>query len=825
MLGELDESDRQAVERLLESSPEARALVEELESATGAIEEALASEPSLVLTPAQRAAVRREADAQSPRWFALVQARRSWAVAAAGALAVLVLAVSLQQAQQSPSRPLGLDKRTTTDRSVPATGNAEANNATPSSEPAIGELRSLRTEPGKRPAPPASTPPAKSVAARSGAATPVVTVDASPQPNPGSAGTTLSGTVRDGSGAVLPGVTVTLTKATSEVVDRTVTDAAGRYSFANLDAGSAYRVTATLAGFLSASADVRSEGVTLQRDFTMAVGALAETIAVSGAAPILDAQSNARREFAARTGTAAPAAAGAGRGGQAGGKVLNDGVYRLPTLRPPANTESYARINENGFVRVSQEPLATYSIDVDTASYSNVRRFLTQNQLPPADAVRIEELINYFTYDYPRPSGPHPIGATMAMTAAPWNPRNRLVRIGIKAREIDAARRPSSNLVFLIDVSGSMDTPQKLPLVKSGVKMLVDQLGENDVVSIVVYAGASGLVLPPTRGNQKDTIARALDDLQPGGSTNGAAGIRLAYDQAAAGFIRGGTNRVILMTDGDFNVGVTSQSDLTRLIADKAKSGVFLSVLGFGMGNLKDATLEKLADTGNGNYAYIDSLNEARKVLVEQMSGTLVTVAKDVKIQVDFNPAKVEAYRLLGYENRALRPEDFNDDLKDAGDMGAGHTVTALFELVPRGGTVPGPSVDPSVFQPAAPRSPAPPASSGNDLLVLRLRYKLPDSATSTRMDVPFSDRSVAFSSTDPDFRFAAAVAAFGMLLKDSPYRGDATLGWVLDTATTSRGPDRGSYRAEFLSLVQKAIALQTRGNGTADWRSVPITK
>jgi len=359
-----------------------------------------------------------------------------------------------------------------------------------------------------------------------------------------------------------------------------------------------------------------------------------------------------------------------------------------------------------------------------------------------------------------------------------------------------------------------MNTPQKLPLVKSGLKMLVDQLGENDMVSIVVYAGTSGLVLPPTSGERKFVISQAIDNLQAGGSTNGGAGIQLAYQQATGNFIRGGVNRVILVTDGDFNVGVTSQGDLTRLIEDRAKSGVFLSVLGFGMGNLKDSTMERLADMGNGHYAYIDTLNEARKVLVEEMSSTLVTVAKDVKIQVDFNPARVEAYRLIGYENRALRPEDFNNDLKDAGEMGAGHAVTALFEIVPRGGTVPGPSIDQSVFQPApAPRATPAPGSNSNDLLVLRVRYKKPDESESTRMDVPLPDRRRGFSDASPDFRFAASVAAFGMILKNSQYRGDATLPWVADTATGSRGQDRSGYRAEFISLVQRAIAI---GDGRA---------
>jgi Ca-activated chloride channel family protein len=475
---------------------------------------------------------------------------------------------------------------------------------------------------------------------------------------------------------------------------------------------------------------------------------------------------------------------------------------------PSTGSESYAAVVENSFIRASEEPLSTFSIDVDTASYSNVRRFLNQGQLPPRDAVRIEELVNYFTYDYPSPAGKDPIAASIAAAAAPWNPQHRLVRIGVKARQIDAARRPPSNLVFLVDVSGSMNMPQKLPLLKSALKLLVDQLGENDMVSIVTYASGTRVALTPTTGDRKDVIVRTIDDLQAGGSTNGSAGIQLAYTQATAGFIRRGTNRVILMTDGDFNVGISDAGELTRLIEERAKSGVFLSVLGFGMGNLKDSTMERLADKGNGHYAYIDTLAEARKVLVEQMTGTLVTMAKDVKIQVDFNPAKVEAYRLIGYEKRALRPEDFNDDRKDAGEMGAGHTVTALFEIVPHGGVIPRGSIDPSVFQPA-PRPAAPPTSRSNDLLVLRMRYKLPEASESTRMDVPFADRSLAFANADDDFRFAAAVAAFGMLLRDSPYKGDATLDWVKAIAAASQGKDPGGYRDEFVSLVQKAIILE----------------
>ena len=366
--------------------------------------------------------------------------------------------------------------------------------------------------------------------------------------------------------------------------------------------------------------------------------------------------------------------------------------------------ESYGAINDNPFLPAAQNQLSTFSIDADTASYSNIRRFINQNQLPPRDAVRIEEMINYFNYDYPQPSGGTPIGAAVEAASAPWNPQHRLVRVAIKARDLAPQRRPPSNLVFLLDVSGSMQPAERLPLLKSAIRMLVEQLSANDRVTVVTYAGTTGVALQPTPGNQKDVILNLIDSLEAGGSTNGGSGIQLAYQEAAAGFISSGVNRVILATDGDFNVGITDRNALLRLIEEKAKTGVFLTVLGVGMGNYKDATLEMLADKGHGNYAYLDTLNEARKVLVEQMSGTLVTVARDVKVQVEFNPAVVDAYRLIGYENRGLRNEDFNNDQKDAGDMGAGHTVTVLYEVVPRGVSINAPGVDPLKYQlPAAP--------------------------------------------------------------------------------------------------------------------------
>jgi len=472
------------------------------------------------------------------------------------------------------------------------------------------------------------------------------------------------------------------------------------------------------------------------------------------------------------------------------------------------NTESYDYISDNPFIRVAQDPLATFSIDVDTASYANIRRFLTNNQTPPKDSVRIEEMINYFTYDYPSPTGRHPVAAYAEVASAPWQPDHRLVRIGIKAKEIDSDKRPPSNLVFLIDVSRSMATPEKLPMLKNAMKLMVEKLGEGDHVAIVTYAGASGVHLRSTSGDRKDVINAAIDNLNSGGSTNGGAGIVLAYDTATSNFIRGGTNRVILATDGDFNVGVTNQGDLIRLIEDKAKSRVFLSVLGFGMGNYKDSTLEKLADKGNGNYAYIDTMNEARKVLVEEMNGTLLTVAKDVKIQVEFNPAAVNAYRLIGYENRALRHEDFNDDRKDAGDMGAGQSVTALFEVVPRGIEIEAASVDRLRYQQLEKSARR---DASGEMLNVRIRYKQPDSDTSQSVETPVVDRGTAYNNAGSDFRFAAAVASFGMILRESPYKGESTLDAVIDMAERSRGADRNGYRDEFIQLVRKARLL--RGN------------
>jgi Ca-activated chloride channel family protein len=474
-----------------------------------------------------------------------------------------------------------------------------------------------------------------------------------------------------------------------------------------------------------------------------------------------------------------------------------------PPARKDSSQEAYGKIIENEFVQVAREPLSTFSIDVDTASYANVRRFLDQNTLPPKDAVRIEELLNYFPYEDPAPKGDEPFAVYAEVAGCPWNAEHRLARIGITGRKIEAGRRPMSNLVFLIDVSGSMNAPNKLPLLIGSLRLLIDQLGENDRVAIVVYAGASGLFLPSTSCDKKAEIIASLENLRAGGSTNGGAGLQLAYDTAIQNFIKGGTNRVILATDGDFNVGVTGQDELTRLIESKAKSGVFLSVFGFGMGNLKDGTLERLADKGNGHYGYIDSPHEARKVFVEELGATLVTIAKDVKIQVEFNPAKVGAYRLVGYENRLLRAQDFNDDKKDAGEIGAGHHVTSLYELVPPGKEVGYATVDALEFQ-----KPAEAAAPRPESLIVKIRYKVPDGDKSRLIKGGVVDEGTPFTSASRDLQFAAAVAGFGMLLRESPHKGDLTYAGILEIAGSALGNDAGGYRNEFLGLVKKAQSL-----------------
>ncbi|MVN92221.1 YfbK domain-containing protein [Mucilaginibacter aquatilis] len=467
--------------------------------------------------------------------------------------------------------------------------------------------------------------------------------------------------------------------------------------------------------------------------------------------------------------------------------------------------ESYKGVAENGFQNPKDNPLSTFSIDVDAASYSNVRRFINNGQMPPKDAVRIEEMINYFSYNLPAPSNGEPVAIHTELSTAPWNSQHRLLRIGLKARVVQTDKLPASNLVFLVDVSGSMDAPNKLPLLQSSLKMLVDQLRPQDKVAIVVYAGAAGLILPSTPGNQKTTIKDAIDRLHAGGSTAGGEGIKLAYRTAKQNFLKAGNNRVILATDGDFNVGASTDEDMEKLIEQERKSGVFLSVLGYGMGNYKDSKMETLADKGNGNYAYIDNITEARKTLVSEFGGTLFTVAKDVKLQLEFNPAKVASYRLIGYENRMLNKEDFNNDLKDAGDMGAGHNVTALYEIIPAGVhdrfTH---SVDPLKYQ----KQEAKVDYVSNDMLTIKFRYKEPNGLVSKLSQAIVLDKPVSLQSTSVDFRFAAAVAEVGMLLRESEFKQNSKYDDAIKLARAAKGDDHEGYRAEFIKLAESARLL-----------------
>jgi Ca-activated chloride channel family protein len=487
-------------------------------------------------------------------------------------------------------------------------------------------------------------------------------------------------------------------------------------------------------------------------------------------------------------------------------KIRGISSYGYLAPAPAEDNESYKGITENSFTNTVSTPLSTFSVDVDAASYSNVRRFINNGQLPPADAVRVEEMINYFNYNLAGPTDNSPVAIHTELSSAPWNTKHRLLRIGLKAKTITTKNLPASNLVFLIDVSGSMNSANKLPLVQSSLKMLVDQLRPQDKVALVVYAGAAGVVLPSTGGDKKETIKNAIDNLSAGGSTAGGEGIKLAYKIAAANFIKTGNNRIILATDGDFNVGASSDDDMEKLIEKKRESGIFLSVLGYGMGNYKDSKMETLADEGNGNYAYIDNITEARKTLVSEFGGTLFTVAKDVKLQIEFNPAKVQAYRLLGYENRILNKEDFNDDKKDAGDMGSGHTVTAFYEIVPAGikddYMV---SVDPLKYQKNENKVAA---SGSSEMMTIKFRYKEPVSSVSKMSQAVVYDKPIDFNATSADFKFASAVAEVGMLLRDSKFKQKASFAHAIATARAGKGEDSEGYRSEFIRLAESAKLL-----------------
>ncbi|MEO7309081.1 MAG: von Willebrand factor type A domain-containing protein [Chitinophagaceae bacterium] len=469
-----------------------------------------------------------------------------------------------------------------------------------------------------------------------------------------------------------------------------------------------------------------------------------------------------------------------------------------------ADREGYDHITENRFKRTTDNPLSTFSIDVDAASYSNVRRYLQNGSLPPAGAVRIEELVNYFHYDYPQPVATDPFSINTEIADCPWNKEHKLALIGLQGKKIATQNLPASNLVFLIDVSGSMDEPNKLPLVKASLKLLVEQLRQQDFVSLVVYAGAAGIVLPPTSGADKMKIVNALDNLNAGGSTAGGEGIKLAYKTAKENFMKDGNNRVILCTDGDFNVGVSSDDQLETMIEEERKSNVFLSVLGFGMGNYQDAKMQKLADKGNGNHSYIDGLSEARKVFVSEFGGTLFTIAKDVKLQVEFNPARVQGYRLIGYENRMLKKEDFNNDKKDAGELGSGHTVTALYEIIPVG-------IDDHFLEPVDKLKYAQSGaaiSGGDEMMTIKFRYKEPADTVSKLIVHAVKEDKKWYGTASDNFLFAAAVAQFGLLLRHSEFKKDASWNSVLALASAAKGADTEGYRAEFISMIGNAKAL-----------------
>jgi Ca-activated chloride channel family protein len=664
----------------------------------------------------------------------------------------------------------------------------------------------------------------------------------SPQPQPQTG--TLTGTVRNVSGALLQNVAVNARGPVPLFTQfNASTDSRGAFSIRNVPQGM-YRVEFVLNGFVThAREDVAvTAGGAVTLSVQMRAGSMASVDVVSQrsiedqsakdslarrtppAVPLPPPQAQAAPSPPIRTGTGSGIGSGQGTGagagvaggvpgGVAGGAVYSGGgQYRPPPayesgigVVPRGDTASYGSIVENPFQRVTIDPVSTFSIDTDTASYANVRRFLNEGKLPPADAVRIEELVNYFRFDYPQPGNDAPFSITTELAEAPWNPKHRIALIGLQGQALAERDIAARNLVFLLDVSGSMAPADRLPLIRNAMRMLVDILRPADRVAIVVYAGSSGVALPSTTGDRKIEIHDAIERLQAAGSTNGASGLRLAYQTARDHFVKGGINRVILATDGDFNVGVTSNDELLRLIEEERKTGIFLSVLGVGRDNLQDDRMEMLADKGNGNYSYLDSLHEARKVLVHEAGATLVTIAKDVKIQVEFNPRTVSAYRLIGYENRLLRREDFNDDRKDAGEIGSGHSVTALYEIVPAGVELE-PAVEPLKYQREVPLAPTAAAAS-DELLTVKLRYKAPDGDTSRLLTRVVRPQVGAMSA---NLGFASAVAEFGLLLRESPNRGASSFESLMVRARKFRGDDADGYRAEFVRLAELAASLRS---------------
>ncbi len=773
-LGEIaDEKERAEIEGILAESPEMRRLVEEIRETAGLLREDLRAEPVLPLTQAQHEKIESRAGA-GRSWL---MRKPVWILAGAAAALLLAFSVIVRHPGRQETAELRQKSNPVMTAEVKEPAriqdlSGQLREKAPSSEPAQSASASMDVKTNERHTP-----------------DPAVSKD------------------RNETSVAPQG-----TGASAEIGRRAEAERAkGEEYKAKADAMLAAAVPAPEGQKKQPENVIAGELSEERKSLPEALTAAAQTSSAQRQPPGPNAPSQTRVK-----GLAAGVVAGSlmsSVGGASAGESMPPRPRRRPWDGPPPtprqrgsfNTETYDYISDNPFLDAAQNPLSTFSIDVDTASYSNVRRFLESGKLPPKDAVRVEELVNYFDYDYKGPKDEKPFAVDFELTEAPWKPEHKLLRIGLKGREISPGKRPAGNLVFLLDVSGSMADENKLPLVKESMRLLVDQLTESDRVAIVVYAGDTSLILPSTSGDQKEKIRRAIDCLRAGGSTNGASGIQLAYKTARENFMKGGTNRVILATDGDFNVGVSNRGDLTRLIEDQTKSGIYLSALGFGMGNYKDATLELLANKGRGNYAYIDTLREAKKVLVEQMNATLITIAKDVKIQVEFNPRRVSSYRLIGYEDRMMPKEDFNDDDKTAGAVGAGHSVTALYELVPAAAAASAPSVDPLKYQ-----KPAQPSASAesNEILTVKIRSKEPEKDKSILSEFAVKDSAEKFSRASQDFKFAAAVAAFGMVLRDSPHKGSSNLESVLEWAKEGRGTDSQGYRQEFIRLVHRAISI-----------------
>jgi Ca-activated chloride channel family protein len=855
-LGELTPAERSAVEAELQDNPACRQAVEEIRQAAGELSAKLAAEPCPALRPDQRAEIKAQLE---PTNIFQLPRQRWFASAGLAAIAASVMAVIgwqiLSSGNAQPPRSIA---KTDTVHSVT---QPVQNSAAPTPTPAM-------TSVNPTPAPAITTPQAALVGGGTVLASDPnsVTVSVPPaQPakrgiEPSTVATAEPTPVFNAALNTAPAISTTTPPANTQVADSLVKK---REEINNQNYSSSGTLSEADATRARESAAQVVAGTTLaanapQQDKLASSMKVASMDTVAAPANAADAsntrfgwdysqnqqQSGRRGGAGGRGGAAFGGGGGAGGGGGfsgGGGRATlyarnsvvvtetrtttvypGDPIresfnswryYAYPSpLPPPPSIQAYSPYADNAFSRVLNEPLSTFSVDVDTASYANIRRFLNSGQMPPRDAVRVEEMVNYFKYRYPAPKGEDPFAATIEVAGCPWEPEHRLVRVGIKAREIARDKRPPSNFVFLIDISGSMSPSERLPLIKQALRQLVEKMSDKDRVAIVVYASEAGVRLPSTPCSEKEKILAAIDSLAAGGSTNGGDGIQQAYRVAKENYIEGGVNRVLLATDGDFNVGVTDQNELIRMIQERAKSGVYLSTLGVGTDNYKDALMQRLADRGNGNYNYLDTLEEAQRVLIDQMSGTLVTVAKDVKIQVEFNPVQVNGYRLIGYEKRALRNEDFNNDAKDAGEIGAGHTVTALYEVVPAGKEI-RPAVDALKY--TTPEATAEPqrvvGTHSKELLTLKLRYKHPEGDTSRVLEFPVTDGGATFGKASEDFKFAAAVASFGMLLRDSEHKGSANYSTILELAGSSKGSEDAGYRDEFVTLVKKAQTLSDR--------------